>query len=254
TLKNSSNCPLKIFSPVTLSGSGPGTATIAPVSATTDNSGVATFSASATVAGVYTFAGAANGFSKSLQVVFIPGAVYSGTSTLVASPTTVTADGLTTSDVLATLKDKYGNNVGAGKTLGLGYTAKNPSGTILPGADAISWSSNVSNSSGQVTFQVKRAAAGTIGTSVYTATDSVDYSPTVTIVQTATVVYTTTGVSVGTSTVVASPSSVQADGTSISTVTVTLKDQFGAPVSGKTVSLTSSRGVTDTITILSATT
>ncbi len=55
----------------------------------------------------------------------------------------------------------------------------------------------------------------------------------------------------GTSTVGASPASVPADGSTTSTVTVTLKDQFNNPVSGKSVTLSSSRGATDTISAAS---
>src|SRR3989339_1867066 len=56
------------------------------------------------------------------------------------------------------------------------------------------------------------------------------------------------------STIVASPTSVVANGTSTSTITVTAKDDTGALLSGKTVVLTSSRGTSDTITPATATT
>ena len=54
-----------------------------------------------------------------------------------------------------------------------------------------------------------------------------------------------------TATVTASPASVPADGATTSTITVTLKDAGGNPVSGKTVTLASSRGLTDTISAAS---
>jgi hypothetical protein len=55
-------------------------------------------------------------------------------------------------------------------------------------------------------------------------------------------------VSIANSTVVASPSSLTADGATMTTITVTLKDAYGNPApAGKSVSLTSSRGATDTI-------
>src|SRR5439155_832598 len=60
-------------------------------------------------------------------------------------------------------------------------------------------------------------------------------------------------VSAGTSTVVASPTSVIADGTSISTITVTLKDTSSDPVSGKAVSLSAGSG-SSTINTFSGTT
>jgi adhesin/invasin len=55
----------------------------------------------------------------------------------------------------------------------------------------------------------------------------------------------------GNSLVSASPASVPADGATTSTITVTLKDTYGNPVPGKTVTLASSRGATDTISAAS---
>jgi hypothetical protein len=242
TIKNTSNCAQSGIS-VAMSGSGPGTATVASSPVTT-TSGIATFVVSATVAGNYTFlATAPTGVSKSLPITFTAGSVYSGTSTLVASPTTVTADGMTTADVVVTLKDKYGNIVGAGKTVSLTSSRAITDTILWPGG-------NTSDSSGQVTFVV-RTAMGATGTSVYTATaTSPATSPAVVIAQTASVVYTASGVSVGTSTVVAQSNSLPANNSTTTVITVTLKDQFGGAVSGKTVSLTSSRGVTDTISLL----
>jgi cysteine-rich repeat protein len=57
--------------------------------------------------------------------------------------------------------------------------------------------------------------------------------------------------SIGNSTVTASPASIPADGSTTSTITVTLKDQFSNLVSGNTVTLSSSRGATDTISAAS---
>ena len=56
------------------------------------------------------------------------------------------------------------------------------------------------------------------------------------------------------STIIASPTSVVANGTSTSTITVTAMNDSGVAVSGKTVSLTSSRGSSDTISPATATT
>ncbi|MBI3608554.1 MAG: Ig-like domain-containing protein, partial [Nitrospirae bacterium] len=49
-------------------------------------------------------------------------------------------------------------------------------------------------------------------------------------------------------TVAASPGTVAADGVAASTITITLRDANNNPVSGKTVTVASSRGATDTIT------
>ena len=56
------------------------------------------------------------------------------------------------------------------------------------------------------------------------------------------------GVSPTLSTVVAAPSFVPADGVTVSTITVTLRDSNGQPVAGKTIALSSDRGAADTIT------
>src|SRR6266705_330196 len=56
------------------------------------------------------------------------------------------------------------------------------------------------------------------------------------------------GVSPTLSTVVAAPPFVPADGVTASTITVTLRDSNGQPVAGKTITLSSDRGATDTVT------
>ncbi|MFA5412922.1 MAG: invasin domain 3-containing protein [Patescibacteria group bacterium] len=69
-----------------------------------------------------------------------------------------------------------------------------------------------------------------------------------------TITYSTSAVSTSTSTVVASPTSVTANGTSKSTVTVTVKDSSSNLLSGKVVTLASSRGTSDTVTTVTGTT
>ncbi len=69
-----------------------------------------------------------------------------------------------------------------------------------------------------------------------------------------TITYATTQVSASTSTVAASPTSVVANGTSKSTITVTVKDASSSPLSGKVVTLSSSRDTSDTVTTVTGTT
>ena len=104
------------------------------------------------------------------------------------------------------------------------------------GLSTISAPSGVSNASGVVTFTVKDTHAQSV---TYTATDTTD---TVTITDTATVVFYGTASS-SLSTVNQSPSSVLANGSSTSTITVTLLDANSVPVPNKTVVL--SQGVGD---------
>jgi adhesin/invasin len=69
-----------------------------------------------------------------------------------------------------------------------------------------------------------------------------------------TIAYTTSDISLANSTVEAVPTSVVANGTSFSIVTVMVKDAAGVPLSGKVVSLASSRGTSDTVTTVTGTT
>jgi len=159
------------------------------------------------------------------------------TSTVTAAPASVPADGSTTATITVTLLDATSAPV-AGKTVSLASSRG--------AADTISAASGPSNIAGVVTFTVKST---TPGTPVFTATDGTD---SVTLPQTATVTFTANPVaSAVNSTVAASPSPVVANGISAGTITVTLRDGGSVPVAGKTVSLASSRGATDTISAAS---
>ena len=174
---------------------------------------------------------------KEIDVLGAASAAYvvsASTSTVTASPTSVASDGVTTSTITVTLKDAGGNPI-PGKTVTLASSRGS--------TDTISAASGYSNGSGVVTFTVKSSTAGS---PVFTATDTSD-SPTVTVTQTATVTFLAAAVSAANSTVEASPASVIADGSTTSTVTVTVKDSSSTAISGKTVTLASSRGATDTI-------
>jgi len=62
-----------------------------------------------------------------------------------------------------------------------------------------------------------------------------------------------TAVSASQSTTSSSPSSIPPDGTTTSTITVTVKNYLGNPLSGKTVTISSNRGATDTLATISGT-
>ena len=106
------------------------------------------------------------------------GLVNAGTSTVVASPASVPADGATAATITVTLKDANGNRV-AGKTVTLVSSRG--------GADTISAASGVSSAAGIVTFTVQST---TTGTAVFSATDSTDN---LAITETATVLVLTVG-------------------------------------------------------------
>src|SRR5207249_3220858 len=158
-------------------------------------------------------------------------------STVSASPATVVANGTTTSTITVTLKDVSDNPV-SGKTVTLAQ------GT---GSSTITTASGASNASGMVTFTAKDTKAEAI---TYTATDTKD---SITITPPATVTFPYTTLFRSHSTVSASPAAVVADGTTTSTITVTLKDVNDNPVSGKVVSLTAGGG-SSTITTVNGTT
>ena len=152
-------------------------------------------------------------------------------STVEASPATVFADGVLTSSVTVTLRDANGNGV-SGKEVTLANTSGPQAASINP-LTAIT-----TNLSGQAVFNVSSA---THGIEIFTATNVTD---TLTLTDTASVEFVEVGVltDAAQSTVVASPIARLADGSSTSTITVTLRDANGYPVSAKDVTLANSGG------------
>lgn len=155
-------------------------------------------------------------------------------STVFASPTSVTADGTHISTITVTVNNSAGSPL-SGKPV----TLTSSRGSL----DNIVTMVGTTGSDGKAYFQVSSTAAGT---AVFTAT-----ADGVIINQTANVNFTapTSNVSASLSTVSASPTSIKANGTDFSVVTVTVRDSSGNPLSGKLVSIYSSRGGADTIII-----
>ena len=227
---------------VTLASSRGAADTISAASGLSDGSGVVTFNVTSATTGAPVFTATATTdsvtVSQTAEVTFteLPPA-DAGTSTVTASPGSVVANGLSASTITVTLKDSGGSAV-PGKTVTLASSRG--------ATDTISSASGSSNASGVVIFTVKST---TDGSPVFTATDTTD---SVTISQTASVTFAVNpAASDSQSTVAASPGSVVANGSTASTITVTLKDSGGAAVAGKTVTLASSRGASDTISAAS---
>jgi len=107
---------------------------------------------------------------------FADGVASAEQSSVSASPTSVTADGSTTSTITVTLND-VDNNPVSGKTVTLAKTSGS-------GSPTISAASGPSSDSGVVTFTVTSTTAAA---DVFTATDTSD---SVTVTQTATVTFT----------------------------------------------------------------
>jgi hypothetical protein len=157
-----------------------------------------------------------------------PGVVDVNVSTVVASPVVIPADAVTESTITVTLKDSYSDPV-AGRDVTLeaaGVAEINPVPPL------------VSDAEGKAVFTVKSATPGTV---VFTAKDVTADPTIVTIAQTASVTFVDSA-DADLSTVQATPLFVNADGSSTSTVTVTLLAQGNIPIEGNAVSLSGNPG------------
>ena len=138
--------------------------------------------------------------------------VSSTLSTVTPASQTVTADGVDHANVTVTLNDQ--SSVGVpGKTVTLTATG---GATVVPASSG----SDVTDASGQATFYVKDTTAQTV---TLTATDTTD---TIGVSQTAQATFTAPTLNPTSSKVSANPTTVPADGSTPSTVTVTLVEQF----------------------------
>ena len=209
---------------------GAGNSNISAASGPSGANGVVTFTATDTKAEVVTYRAVDSSapilIQASAGVDFTLDPASAGTSTVTASPTTVTANGTSISTVTVTLRDVDGNPV-AGDTVALGAGS---------GSSAVSAPSGPSSAAGIVTFTVTDTVSQNV---TYTGTDS---KVAVVITQTAAVTFTPGPASAGTSTVTSSPTTVTANGTSTSTITVTLRDAHSNPVAGDNVALVAGAG------------
>ena len=194
------------------------------LSAVTDN-GNGTYTAtltSSTVAGVASVSGTVDlaPIAIGTTVTFHPGPA---TSFDVTGPATATAG--TAGSYTVTARDAFGN-VATGY-VGTAHFTSSDSQALLP--------ANYTFTGGDAGVHVFAAITlKTAGTQTVTATDTV----TATITGTsAGVAVSGLGVDANVSTVTASPAAVIADGSATTTITVTLKDLYGNPVAGKTVTV-----------------
>lgn len=157
------------------------------------------------------------------------GAVDAGTSTVEAAPTSLPADGVSTSIITVTLKDASG--VPISDTL---VSLANTAGPGTPTIDPADTGSDTTDFFGVATFAV---TSTTVGSEEFTAT-----ADSVTLTQTASVDFTSTLTDAGTSTVAVSPATIPADGNTESFITVTLRNASGLPLPGKQVSLANTSG------------
>ena len=242
TLLTSSNGPVAAKS-VSLSASPSTTATVSPSSVVTGANGQATFTVSDTVAESVVFSAVdvtdPVTLTQTATVQFETPAPSPTMSTITATPTTVPDDGLTASTISVTIKDQFGNPL-TGKTV----TVQLTDASLNAAAAVSAGSSATTNSAGIVEFDLTDTSAEpvTVG-----ATDTTDNN----MVLSSTVIVTfTAGAPDGNaSKLSATPANVPADGTTASTITVTLLDHGGSPVAGKVITLTPSGGNSKVTTV-----
>jgi len=209
----------------------------------TDATGTAQFEATDTAAESVTFT--ATDVTDSFAIVGSTVITYSAgvgdptQSTVTVSPANPPADGTTASTITVTVKDHFGNPVGA-KTVTL---------AAEKGSSTITTINGVTGTNGQATFSATDATAEVVTYDATDVTDGVALS----------------GHGVVTfgsppapppvpadSSVVASPTTAPADGTTTATITVNLFDGDGDPVAGKVVTLAASGG-SSKVTVVSGT-
>jgi adhesin/invasin len=218
---------------VSIVSTRPSQDSISPASATTNASGVASFTVTSTSTGSSTYSASvvspAITVSQTATVTFTAGVTSAVKSEVTASLAALPSNGSAKSVITVVLKDAFENRV-SGKTVALSSSRGSQ--------DSISPASVSSSVSGEATFTVSSLR---YGTATFTATDT---SNSVALNSKPTVSYSSI---LANATAVSSSGNVTADGSSTGTVTVTIRDggNFGVP--GHSVTLSSSRGTNDTI-------
>jgi protocatechuate 3,4-dioxygenase beta subunit len=193
----------------------------------TTSSGVFSTTLTSTVAAADTITMTAGSLVLTSPVTFVPGPVSTSTSTLVASPSSVTANGTSLSTVTMTVLDANSNPI-SGQAVSFAATGS---------GNSWSSSSGLTNSAGQFSATLGTTVAGartitaTVGTNTFNT--SVTFVP--------------GAISTGNSSFSTSGNNIVANGSSTATVTLTLEDAYGNLISGQSVSF-SSTGSSNTIT------
>jgi Bacterial Ig-like domain (group 1) len=223
---------------VTLSGSS-ASAQVTPPSAVTDSNGQATFTVSDATPESVTFSAHDTTDSLALDatamVSFEVPAASTATSTVVTTVQTVPADGTTTAPINVTIRDQFGVPL-ANKLITVAGTP-DTSVRVAPLTPAGNGAGGSTDANGNVLFEANDTTAERV---TFSATDTTDNNLTVT--QTVSVLFLATEVQATQSDVSASPSTVPANGTSASTITVTLRDHNRNPVPGLAVKLIPQNG------------
>ena len=209
--------------------------TLGSLGSVTDNSD-GTYTAtltSGTVTGSATVTGTVNAaaITDNAVVSFIPGPADETQSTITASPTSIVANGVTTSTITVQLKDANGNDLtSGGDTVGLATTL----GSLGSVTDNSDGTYTATLTSGTVTGSA--TVTGTVNAAAITDNAVVSFIP---------------GAADETqSTITAAPTSIYADGIATSTITVQLKDANGNDLTsgGDTVGLATTLGSLGSVT------
>ena len=248
TLLTSGNSPVNGKS-VSLTAAPATTATVSPDSAVTGSDGTASFTVSdSTAESVVVTADDLTDevtITPTATVVFQSASPSASESTIGASLTSVPADGTTSSTIQVKIVDQFGNAL-SGKSVSVILT--DASGNAEAPPVASEQTPVATNAQGLASFSLVDTSAETVTVGAMDTTDHITLTATVMVTFTA-------GAPDGTvSTLAAKPQSVPADGTTASTITVTLLDHEASPVGGKTITLTPSTGSSSTVTPASATT
>jgi adhesin/invasin len=189
--------------------------------------------ADATTSLIATITGTLNAvaITDTATVTLTPGAADATTSLITATPTSIVADGVTTSTITVQLKDANNNNLVSGGD------------TVALATDLGTMGSVTDNSNG--TYTATLTSATTTGTATITGTLNA-----VGMTDTATVTLTPGAADGTTSLITAAPSSIVADGAATSTITVQLKDAFNNDLTsgGDTVALATDLGSLGSVT------
>jgi adhesin/invasin len=211
--------------------------TLSGNTAITDSNGTATFTdlVISGLVGDYTIEFTSDGLASvtSDEITLTPGAASALGSTIAADPTSIIANGVTTSAITVTLKDANGNVRTAG---GDDVFLTTTTGTLSGVTD---------NEDGTYTATLTSATVvGTATVTAYIGTDDTGGN-----IGTATVDFTVGAADATASTIAADPTSIIANGVTTSAITVTLKDANGnvRTAGGDDVFLTTTTGTLSSV-------
>jgi predicted aconitase with swiveling domain len=167
------------------------------------------------------------------QVVFQQSAPSATSSTISPATATSPADGTTQTLITVVIKDQFGAPL-SGKTVQL---AASPSGTVQFHPIAVgSATPGVTDPTGTAEFEVDDTVAESVTLTATDTTDSFQVSGN------SVVSFTAGAADANLSTVTTNPTSVPSDGTTASTITVTINDHFGNHIAGKAVTVKAVNG------------